>query len=322
MIRPAIPVDEVTRIGTLRSLDILDTAPEERFDRLTRLAKRMFSVPIALVSLIDTNRQWFKSCVGLSVTETSREVSFCGHAILSDDILLIPDAMLDERFHDNPLVVDDPRIRFYAGCPLKALDGSRLGTLCLIDVEPRVFGPDDLHLLRDLARMAEQELAAVQLAAIDELTQLSNRRGFLARAEHALSLSRRLGTPASLLFLDMDRFKDINDRFGHAEGDRALRSFSAALTTTFRDSDVVGRLGGDEFVVLLINASTQACAEALARLQHAVNEQNRAGERGYELLFSAGQLAYDPSRHPSIDGLLQEADALMYQGKRDRRTAA
>lgn len=322
MIKPATPVDEATRIGTLRALDILDTPAEERFDRLTRLAKRLFGVPIALVSLVDTNRQWFKSCDGLSVTETSREISFCGHAILSDDILLIPDARLDERFSDNPLVVGDPHIRFYAGCPLKAPNGSRLGTLCLIDVVPRSFNDDDLHPLRDLAHMAEQEIAAVQLATTDELTQISNRRGFLKLAEQALNMCRRLGTPASLLFLDMDQLKQINDRFGHAEGNYALRSLARLLTTTFRDSDVVGRLGGDEFVVLLTDASAQACAEALARLQNAVDALNRASKRGYELQFSAGQLAYDASRHTSIDALVQEADALMFECKRDRRATA
>jgi len=322
MIKPASPVDEATRIGTLRALNILDTAPEERFDRLTRLAKRLFGVPIALVSLVDTHRQWFKSCDGLGVTGTSRDVSFCGHAILSDEILLIPDALQDERFCDNPLVVGDPHIRFYAGCPLRAPNGSRLGTLCLIDRVPRLFEADDLHPLRDLAHMAEQELVAVQLATTDELTQLSNRRGFIRLAEHALTLCRRVGKPASLLFLDMDRFKRVNDRYGHAEGDYALRSFSRLLMTTFRDSDVVGRLGGDEFVVLLTNACTQTCAQALARLQQAVDAHNAASGRGYPLEFSAGHLSYEPARHTSIDALLQEADALMFECKRDRREMA
>src|ERR1700752_1549332 len=116
MLTPALPADENTRLDTLRALNILDTSPEERFDRLTRLAKRLFGVPIALVNLVDADRQWFKSCVGLSATETPRDISFCGHAILGDDILLVPDAGVDERFHDNPLVTGDPNIRFYAGC--------------------------------------------------------------------------------------------------------------------------------------------------------------------------------------------------------------
>lgn len=111
---PETPRDEETRLKRLRSLGILDTAPEERFDRLTRLAKRMFGVPIALVSLVDENRQWFKSCVGLEASETPRDVSFCGHAILCNEIFIIADATLDERFADNPLVLNEPKIRFYS----------------------------------------------------------------------------------------------------------------------------------------------------------------------------------------------------------------
>ena len=110
MIEPAIPVDEAARLSALRSLNILDTVPEERFDRLTRMARRMFGVPIALISLVDENRQWFKSCQGLSVSENPRNISFCGHAILDDEILVVPNALADERFHDNPLVRDEPRI--------------------------------------------------------------------------------------------------------------------------------------------------------------------------------------------------------------------
>ena len=319
MLKPAIPLGEQTRLDALRSLNILDSNPEERFDRLTRLAKRLFGVPIALVSLVDADRQWFKSCVGLKATETPRDVSFCGHAILQDDIFLIPDASVDERFSDNPLVTENPHVRFYAGCPLAVPNGSKLGTLCIIDVVPRDLSPDDLSLLRDLARMAEQELAAVQLATMDELTLLSNRRGFIALAQHAINICKRVGKPASLLFIDKDRFKEVNDRFGHAEGDRALRSFASALKNTFRDSDVIGRLGGDEFVVLLTDASPQASVEALTRLQSSIDSLNQDSQRGYELLFSVGQLSYEQQRHASIDDLLRDADALMYERKRAKR---
>jgi len=131
MLTPPLPADEPTRLDTLRSLRILDTPPEERFDRLTRLARRLFGVPGAVVSLVDAERQWFKSCDGLAASETPRDISCCGHAILSDDIMLVPDAGADVRFHDNPLVTGDPNIRFYAGCPLTVTNGSRLGTLCL-----------------------------------------------------------------------------------------------------------------------------------------------------------------------------------------------
>ena len=152
---PAKPRDERTRLETLRSLKLLDTSPSERFDRLTRIARRMFGVPVSLVSLVDDNRQWFKSRQGLDATETPRDISFCGHAILGDDIFIVPDATKDNRFVDNPLVTDDPNIRFYAGVPLVVSNGSKIGTLCIIDEKPREFSEEDLELLRDLAMGGE-----------------------------------------------------------------------------------------------------------------------------------------------------------------------
>jgi diguanylate cyclase (GGDEF)-like protein len=316
---PAKPKDEATRLDTLRALNILDTSPEERFDRLTRLAKRLFGVPIALVSLVDEDRQWFKSCQGLNASETSRDISFCGHAILEDDIFLIPNAAADERFHDNPLVTNEPHIRFYAGCPLRVSNGSKLGTLCLIDREPRDFDEDDLALLRDLARMAEQELAAVQLATMDELTMLSNRRGFEALSQHALGLCKRIEKPATMLFFDLNLFKQINDCYGHAEGDRALTKFAQILKETFRESDVLGRLGGDEFAVLLTNASLETSDKILGRFSQDVEKYNRESQRGYDILYSVGTVQYFSSRHDNVSDLMAEADTLMYEQKKQSR---
>lgn len=219
------PANEKSRIARLRLLNILDTEPEERFDRLTRMAKRLFSVPIAQITLIDSNRQWFKSGATPSGPETSRDVSFCAHAILGETALQVPNALEDERFVDNPLVTGDPNIRFYAGYPLKVGEHN-LGTLCVIDDKPRVFTEEELALLKDLAEMAEQELESLQLATTDHLTTLCNRLGFETLAEHTLRICRRMDKPATLLFFDLDRFKSINDQHGHAEGDRALKIFA------------------------------------------------------------------------------------------------
>jgi len=159
MQKPEIPLDEEARLKSLRALGVLDTEAEERFDRITRLAKNHFDVPIALVSIVDADRQWFKSRQGLKATETGREISFCGHTILSDQTFVVRDASTHSDFSDNPLVVDDPSIRFYAGAPLHAPDGARVGTLCIIDRQPRNFTDHDLKSLRDLANCAEMELA-------------------------------------------------------------------------------------------------------------------------------------------------------------------
>ena len=176
----ALPADEALRLQTLQACAILDTAPEERFDRLTRLARHLFQSEVALISLIDAERQWFKSRQGLDITETSRELSFCSHAILSNEILYVPDARLDPRFADNPLVTGAPGIRFYAGAPLRAGNGQHLGTLCVVDSKPRSISEEDKLALRDLADCVEREFSREEqqrqhhaLLALTTITSLS-----------------------------------------------------------------------------------------------------------------------------------------------------
>ena len=315
MKQPDAPEDEENRLRTLRSINILDTPAEERFDRLTRLAKRMFDVPIALVSLIDENRQWFKSCDGLDVRETAREISFCGHAILNNEIFIVHDTTKDNRFADNPLVLNKPYIRFYAGCPLRYIDGSMLGTLCIIDTKPRSLNERDIEAIKDLAELAEHELMGIQLATIDDLTRISNRRGFIALAENTLNICARQGIPASLVFFDLNKFKNINDRHGHAEGDRALTAFSAEMRHTFRNSDVFARLGGDEFAVLLTNTSMAQAKEIIAKFRQSINHYNEQAKRGYDILFSDGIIEIQHEQNRSIEDLLDRADNRMYQKK-------
>jgi CheY-like chemotaxis protein len=152
------PAEEERRLAAVRSLAILDTPTEERFDRLTRLAAAVFEVPVALVTLVDHDRQWFKSHHGLDMSETHRDLSFCAHAIHSDDVMVVPDTRLDARFADSPVVTAAPRIRFYAGYPIKDAAGMRLGTLCLIDFRPRNLDPIRLGLLEDLGRLVRREM--------------------------------------------------------------------------------------------------------------------------------------------------------------------
>lgn len=314
---PAIPEDEQARLETLRSIDVLDTSPEERFDQLTRMAKRLFGVPIALVSIVDENRQWFKSCVGLDVAETSRDISFCGHAILGNDVFIIPDTIEDPRFANNPLVLNDPGIRFYAGCPL-TVGGHKLGTLCIIDKKPRDFGEEDINALKDLASMVERELQAIQLASLDDLTKVSNRRGFLFLAKYSLKLCTRQKIPATLAFLDMDKFKAINDEFGHSEGDFALTTFASLMKASLRDSDLFARWGGDEFVALLTDTTRQQAQETLERCSQSLAQYTQDANLGYAIAFSFGAVEFDPDKHTTVDALLADGDSLMYKVKQAR----
>ncbi|GDY25561.1 sensor domain-containing diguanylate cyclase [Agarivorans sp. Toyoura001] len=316
---PSTPVSEDSRLKSLKELDILDTQPEERFDRITRMAKRLFDVPIALVSLVDENRQWFKSCFGVDASETPRDISFCGHAILGDETFQIEDALSDPRFADNPLVTGYPHIRFYAGHPLSTPDGEKIGTLCIIDTKPKSLSADDLVALDDLAVMVEQELAALQLASTDELTCISNRRGFMKLADYSYAMCRRQKISLAIAYMDLDQFKPINDEHGHAEGDRALKLFAEQMCGSFRESDLFARMGGDEFVVLFTDTEAADAKEILQRFAADLEAAAEENKLAYKLRFSFGLLDVDFAAFPSIESALEQADQLMYQQKSSQR---
>jgi phosphoribosyl 1,2-cyclic phosphodiesterase/DNA-binding response OmpR family regulator len=158
--RAPFPENEAHRIEALKALQLIDTEKEERFEQLTRIAAAAFDVPIALVTLVDQDRQWFKSRFGLSATETPRDQAFCAHTILDTEVMIVRDTLLDPRFADNPLVIGQPRIRFYAGYPLTLPNGTSPGTLCLVDTRPRDLDEVKINLLRDLGKMVEREMTA------------------------------------------------------------------------------------------------------------------------------------------------------------------
>ena len=184
---PAKPANEQQRLATLRGYEILDTEPEAAFDDLTLLASYVCQTPVALISLIDADRQWFKSKIGVSVTETSRDIAFCATAILQPDVFVVPDTSQDERFAENPLVVSEPKVRFYAGATLMT-DGQALGTLCVVDHVPRELSPEQLEALRALSRQV--------------LAQLELRRN-LMRLERSLAARDRAEVEKELTFREL-----------------------------------------------------------------------------------------------------------------------
>jgi diguanylate cyclase (GGDEF)-like protein len=315
MVKSSLKNTEANRIETLLSLHILDTPPEERFDRLTRLAKRLFNVPIAAISFIEKDRQWIKSSIGLNVTEISRVHSFCTQTLKDKNIHIISDTFADPKLSNNPFVTQAPAMRFYAGCPLIVSNGHSVGTIYIIDYKPREFSEDDCHALQDIASIAQKEINTLQIATYDELTNLSNRRGFEALGQQTLNVCKRLGNPASLLFFDLNKFKAINDMYGSAKGDCALGVFSECLRQAFRDCDVIARIGGDKFAVLLTNTSGKRVNYAIKRLMKIVAEANSLQEK-YDISFSCGKVDYDPLRHYSVISMLNEADKSMYLNKR------
>ncbi|PYF83303.1 diguanylate cyclase with GAF sensor [Marinomonas alcarazii] len=318
MIKPDIPKNEAERLHALRALRILDTSHEERFDRITRMAKRMFNVSISLISLIDESRQWFKSRQGLEVIETPRDVSFCGHAIHQDGLFIITDASIDERFFDNPLVTDAPNIRFYAGYPLKLRQGINIGTLCIIDSKPRIFDEEDQLLLKDLGTIIEQEIQSIQLATLDELTLISNRRGFMTMVNHMLKVCQRDKKAMSFVVFDLNKFKAINDNYGHHEGDFVLAKFAQIMLESFSEYDVIGRLGGDEFVAMLSDRTDEEISIFLEHFAACVDEVNDSLKKPYRIQYSAGVTHFPYDTDKSIEEMIQCADAVMYQQKKNR----
>jgi diguanylate cyclase (GGDEF)-like protein len=320
MIAAPKPPDEERRLAALHALKLLDTEPEERFDRITRLARRVFGASMATFTLVDADRQWFKSEVGVGGKENPRDVSFCAHAILEPDTMLVEDARYDKRFHDNPLVTGDPNIRFYAGHPVTGPGGEVLGTLCVLDDKPRALDDFDAEALAEMAAMVEAEVASLSLAIGDEMTGLGNRRGFEMLGERLIRAARRLGLPVSVIYADLDNMKPINDTFGHEQGDLALKEVAEVLSATLRASDLVARLGGDEFCALLVGAASDAAPTLISRVEGALAARNEGSGRPWTLSLSLGVAESPPDEDKSLWEVVGMADAAMFEAKRAKKS--
>ena len=302
--------------------------------RITRLVRRFVGVPTASISLVDESRQWFKSIQGSSLTETSRKISFCGHAILNDEIMVVPDARQDIRFHDNPLVTGPEKVVFYAGHPLRASDGSRVGVLCAIDTKSREFSEDDLQTLRDLAELAEVELNATTLvdtqkellsqldaerrrAMIDPLTRLWNRDGIMEilRREHARAIRDK--EQIGILMVDIDYFKRINDTHGHPVGDAVLREVAKRLLSGCREYEAVGRVGGEEFLLVMPIKAGKGNVESIAtRVHKRVGRTEVPTSAGLlSLTISIGGVDETVDFSSNIEALIKKADDALYRAK-------
>lgn len=311
--------DEEARLRRLYEYNLLDTPREETFDRITRLAAAALNVPIAAVTLVDRDRQWFKSQQGLAVNETPREQSFCAHAMFGTEPMVVPDATLDSRFRTNPLVTREPEIRFYVGVPLLAADGTALGALCAIDRKPRDLRPIELAMLADLANLTMEQLELRLLATRDGLTGAMRREPFLISAERDLAMARREGRPLSCLMIDVDNFKKINDQWGHAAGDEVLVRISAAIGAELRRGDTLGRIGGEEFCVVSPDTDLLGAKKLAERVRAAVAAVEIDAEgRTIAVTASVGVAQLQSHDTTPID-VLKRADAALYDAKRNGR---
>jgi diguanylate cyclase (GGDEF)-like protein len=310
---PRKTAEEAFRLDTLHSLGLLDTPAEERFDRLCRIARRTLEIPWAMITLVDAERLWIKASCGLELEEIPRDYSFCGHALHDDDILVVSDAAADPRFADNPYVVEDPGIGAYAGCPIAAGNGSRMGTLCVCDSRPRAFSEEDEVLLRDLANIAERELEEPRPGTLDSLTGVSDSRTFYSLARHMLTFCERVQSPATLVFFQLGDADIQSPLHGHAQTDRILMNFADILLSSSRESDVRGRVDTNEFTLLLANCDARRVETVLERVNEALAEYRHMDRPNQSPRVHASAVEYDPARHEDVKTLVDEAGWKLHQ---------
>ena len=314
-----VPADEEQRLRDLQRHGLLDTAADPHLDRIVELAGTVLNMPIALVSLVDRDRQWFLARHGLEARQTPREMAFCAHAIAGEEVLVVPDARADARFANNPLVLEDPHIRFYAGAPLRSPDGHNLGTLCVVDRQPRQLTPPQLEQLRLMADLVTRELELKRQSQTCPVTGLANRNTFFRLGEQELQQARRSGQPLALINFDIDDFRQINNRWGHAAGDQVLLDLCRVVQQGLRPQDLLGRIGDEEFAVLLPNGSAdEAMAIAEALRQAVASLPGVFSQSDYRLRISAGVSSLAAADRQFAD-LFYRADEALYLAKGNGR---
>jgi len=313
--------DEPGRIAALERYDILDTPDEGAFDKITGLVRDILGVPICAVSLIDRDRQYFKSRQGLAARETPRDISFCTHTIGSREAMMVPDATADPRFAANPLVTGDPNIKSYCGVPLETPDGYNVGALCAIDTVPRSFDPHQIALLSRFAALVVDEMELRRIAQKDHLTGAATRRAFVAETDKAIARRDRNNRPSALLLLDIDHFKAINDGHGHPAGDAVLRQVAAAAMRMIRRNDSFGRIGGEEFGILLGETEADQAMDAAERFRAAIERIEFDEPAGVRVTASFG-VAPLVAADSTSEQWLRRADVALYRAKRNGRNRA
>jgi diguanylate cyclase (GGDEF)-like protein len=346
MKKAPFPENEAKRLEALRKYNILDTLPEMSFDDITRIASHISDTPVALISLVDSERQWFKSKIGFDIQETPRDISFCSHAILEPDILVVPDTHKDERFFDNPLVTGEDNIRFYAGSPLVTAKGETLGTLCVIDRNPRNLDETQKEALRALARQVmdqlelrkhineqeqnKRELVEYQknleeandrleiVSLTDDVSGFHNTRFLHNFLERYLNPEHHDNNELSLIFFDMDNFKNVVDTYGHLIGTKVLREVALVVHHQLEPKDHIVRYGGDEYVVILPGQGKDKASNKAEMMKQAISSALFSGEEDLSIKITASfGLATYPEDARDKHYLLAAADKCLFKSKID-----
>src|SRR5258706_1346703 len=336
-----IPHNEAERLGAVQRCEILDTPPDGAIDRFTALAARLFQVPTALVSIVDSDRIWFKSRYGLDLRQVPRDPGLCASAILEHTPRIVTDAALDLRTKAHPLVTGEFGLRFYAAAPLTTTDGYNVGTLSVIDKHPRKIGDTKIAVLQDLASMIMNEIElrvslkhaweldeallqqllrakqqAEHSARHDALTGLGNRRKFDEAFAVEINRIQRHGGKLCVMMADIDHFKKINDRYGHGVGDEVLVQFGELLCLLVRPTDIVARIGGEEFVVLMQHTELWKAVVTAERLRISLADRH-VDPLTEPVTVSIGVAELEEGE--DRESVLRRADQALYHAKRSGR---
>jgi len=325
------------KLANLHSLDPFYTPLEERFERITRLARRALNVPIAAITVVQGDRQWFKSVAGWQVAELPMSNSLCAEVIREGKQMIVSDTLEDLYMMENPVVRGKPGIRFYAGVPLRDSEHKTVGTFFVMDVKPRKADAGFATTLADLGDMAQRELFTVELsnaqsalvaklgearrqAMFDPLTRLWNRRGATDLLNSALKEADRHNHTLGICLADIDNFKQVNDQFGHQVGDQVLRRVAGSIVASVRPQDIVCRWGGEEFLVIVHDIDERGCVAIGERICAGMRElpiQTRDGL--VPASISIGVAMRNRGDTVTSDQLIALADAALYRSKREGR---
>ncbi|MFM7675298.1 MAG: GGDEF domain-containing protein [Synechococcus sp.] len=314
-----LPPDERERLRDLERHDLHQAGDDPHLQRIVSLARSLFHTPIALISLVERDRQWFLARQGLEVRETPREQAFCGHTILGDEVLVVPDALQDERFAANPLVTGEPHIRFYAGAPLRSRDGHGLGSLCVIDREPHQPSAEQIEQLQLLAELVMREIEWRRIRHHCPVTDLPQRSQLYRVGSKEFERAQRHGLPLSLLCIDLDNFRQINQNWGHPAGDQVLREVGQLCRSLMHEHDLVARFGDSEFALLLPEREGDAAMALAETLRQGVAHlPGPFSGSGYQLQVSGG-LSSRAGADSSFSDLLHRAERALQLAKTNGR---